>query len=419
MKKILCIISMVIMCVMLVACGGEYADYNQYEWEGLILASSDDNGEEPYIYLMMLDDENNLVPTIHPNNATELVPYENIVLTAKGYGYQNDEDNSLRTIIKVYSLDEDTIAVAREYAMYEIGGYCPEATTYINVYDYSINGGFVEKLNVKVHDAYSEYAEGTYHWGSRFYFINDEVTDEEAFYNELENYSLELTTESVITNELSEFPQEYELFTLDIWDDPILSMEERNIEMPNTVYEYANHMNVVSSENDEAVNENERTITSEDVISWGVCIFRLILAIVIVIIGLVTAIGVFVSGWAGVVFDMIVIFICTVVIGVDRIQGWLKLDDESVLMLFPVFLIGIAFCAVLDWSKLAGVVYIIQMGLLAVATSGMLSAGVMNAWIIKVGMVVGITSGIPVAIIMAASMCAPVLIALFIVSLLS
>lgn len=193
-------------------------------------------------------------------------------------------------------------------------------------------------------------------------------------------------------------------------DEPVgkvISDDEEPYESIGKASGYVDSMEDTQTTEEADVSEDEASEAEDEGMSMGMCILRIILAIVVMGIGIITSLIVFAEPIAGVGVDMAVIFICTVLIGVDRLQDWLKLDSESILMLFPVFLVALIICCAVDAGVPAGILYLIQMGLLSIAVSGMLSGEVINTWIMKVGAPIGVTSGAIIAVFIAAFVFGP------------
>lgn len=428
MKKISILIAILLTQFMLVA----YAFDNSLGDNGKIVFTSGGNSEDsPEIFMLLENQDGEPIETIHERSENEkyeeIAPYEAIVLTSSGFGFVTEENNGLRTMIGVYKLSDNQVLVIRNNAVGAAGPNHPRCENYFQIYNCSLENGFDKIFDAKLIDNYDKFENPGYSATERLCYINDNMVAMQEFFSQLSGYGITLKVEDIFTSEASDSPQKYEAYIADMDEACILSMMNRNADIPVNIYSYLGiekendsdetlsssngdtHLEGTLSDKElKAVKKLEKERAKErkkearekakadgTAMPLGELVLRLVIAMLVVVFTVVTLIFAFSSAAIAAFIDMFVIFICMTLIGGDRMMRWLNLDFQTLLILFMLFFAGIIGCTVFDWDKFAGVIYTAQMIFLSLSISGIISSEVLESWITNVGLL----SSLPMAII--------------------
>lgn len=117
-------------------------------------------GHDNEIYMLMVDDDNKLVPAINENSEVSdptVKAYESVRISTEE-GYHNEENDPRADRITVYEMDEDTVLVVQNIAVAEEGENHPYMISSFTVYDYSLEIGFEEVMHFECRDSYDNLA---------------------------------------------------------------------------------------------------------------------------------------------------------------------------------------------------------------------------------------------------------------------
>lgn len=428
MKKIFTILAVFILHFMLVAYANEENNRN------IIFLSGDENDDSPDIYMLLTDESGQVVEKINDRNEKlgDASAYEAVLLSSPSFGFVTEENNSVRGMISVYQLEDNKVLAVRNEAVGAAGPNHPRSENDFRIFEYSAENGFVEQLHAKKVDHYDNYADSVYELTESLFYVNDDMVAIKEFFYQLKEYGIGLKEITIETSELNSTPQPY---TIEIPDDDarlIFAMAERNSEIPESIYSYLGLVKSEVSGTDTAVDKasDELAYTDEELaeavkieeqkqkerkaaekeakkealkdgkvligdgMTFKECLIRFFVALAVLAFTCLSLFVVFLNPFITMAVDMVVIFIGMALIGGDRLMNWLKLDLQSILVLFGLFFGAILVCSFFEWSRIAGLVYLAQMILLCLAISGVVSSEVMNVWVTNVGLFVGIPAGV-------------------------
>lgn len=420
MKKFGVVIAILMLQLMLVGYGtnedtGDFA-----------FTSGGTNADSPQIYMLLTDGNGNVVSNISHRQDNEsnqeIASYEAVELTKSGLGFSTEEGGSDRTYINVYRPENNSILVIRNNAIGAAGPNHPRSENYFTLYDYSSDTGFVESFSAKLIDEYGNFDGSVYTATDRACYIDDNMVAMQDFFSQLSSNGIVVKSADIETNELRDTPQSYEVYLADLDDCCIFSMMDRDADIPENIYTYLGIDKTEVTKDEKAAPQLEGTLSDEeieaaakaaeerekariasndDIMPLGECLLRIFATVLIILFTVVTLLFAFSSPFITLAIDMFVLFIGLTVFNGDRMMAWLKLDFENVWILFVLFFAGIMGCCVFDWEKLAGVIYVVQMVLISLAVSGIVSERVMNSWVHTVGLYVALPPAAFVALFIA------------------
>jgi len=434
MKKFGVVVAIFLLQLMLVGFGKNDAGVS------FAFTSGGTNESSPKIYMLMTDGYGDAVSNIshrqENENNEDIASFEAIELTKSGYGFSTEEGGIDRTYINVYQLDENRILVVKNVAVGAAGPNHPRSENYFTIYDYSADTGFVESFSAKLVDDYDNYDGTVYSATERACYIDDNMVVPQEFFSGLDSNGIAVKTETIETNELWDTPQSYGVYLADMDDKCIFSMMNRDADIPENIYSYLGIEKTEVVNNKKSETQLEGTLSDEEIeaaskaaderakerkekarqaaadgetMSLGECLIRIFATMLIVLFTAVTLLFAFSSPLITMAIDMFVLFIGLTVFNGDRMMAWLKLDFENLWILFVLFFAGIMGCSMFDWNRLAGIIYCIQMFLICLAVTGIVSERVMNSWIHTLGLYVALPPAAVMVLILAICVFGPVL----------